>query len=201
MSAPSFSINFDYRCPFARNANEHVLAALEAGADYEVVFKSFSLSQVHTEEGAPAVWDDPSRREDLVALAAGVVVRDRFPELFPATHLSLFALRHDDGEDLRDEAKVRHALERAGVDADAVFAEIAKGWPIETIRDEHLASIGAHEVFGVPTFISGDEAVFVRLMTRPAGDGKLARKTIDRVLELLEGHPELNEYKHTTVPR
>ena len=47
---------------------------------------------------------------------------------------------------------------------------------------------------------SEDEAVFVRLMTRPAGDVKLARETIDRVLDLVIGHPELNEYKHTSVP-
>jgi len=42
--------------------------------------------------------------------------------------------------------------------------------------------------------------VFVRLMTRPNGDAELARATIDRVLDLLTGHPEINEYKHTSVP-
>ena len=31
-----------------------------------------------------------------------------------------------------------------------------------------------HRAFGVPTFIIGDQAVFVRLMTRPEGDGELA---------------------------
>ena len=53
MTAPSFTINFDYRCPFARNANEHVIAALAGGADYEVSFKAFSLSQVHVADGSP----------------------------------------------------------------------------------------------------------------------------------------------------
>lgn len=201
MTPPTFTINFDYRCPFARNANEHVLAALEGGADYEVQFKAFSLSQVHVAEGDPPVWEDPTKRPDHIALAAGIVVRDRFPELFPAAHVSLFALRHDDGEDLRDEAKVRHALTRAGVDADAVFAELVAGWPFEVVRQEHVESVEQHAAFGVPTFIAGDEAVFVRLMTRPAGDSKLARDTIDRVLELVIGHPELNEYKHTSIPR
>jgi hypothetical protein len=38
-------------------------------------------------------------------------------------------------------------------------------------------------------------------MTRPAGDGDLARTTIDRVLDLLNGHPDLNEFKHTRIPR
>lgn len=197
----SFSVNFDYRCPFARNANEHVVAALRAGADYDVTFKGFSLSQVHTEEGAPSAFDDPEKRPDVIPVAAGIVVRDRFPELFFDAHLSLFAVRHDDGDDLRDRSKIENALRRAGVDAEAVFAEIEQGWPIEAVRKEHESSVNEHAVFGVPTFISNDEAVFVRIMTRPQGDGALATSTINRVLELIEHHPDLNEYKHTSIPR
>ena len=53
--------------------------------------------------------------------------------------------------------------------------------------------------FGVPTFVSGDHAVFVRLMSRPVGDGALAISTIERVLDLIGDWPELNEFKHTTV--
>jgi len=57
-----------------------------------------------------------------------------------------------------------------------------------------------HHVWGVPTFIIGDRAVFVRLMHRPDGDAALATATIERVLGLLDW-PDLNEFKHTTVPR
>ncbi len=56
-------------------------------------------------------------------------------------------------------------------------------------------------VFGVPTFIVDDRAVFVRLMNRPDGDGALARRTVDQVLVLLNEHPELNEFKYTRVAR
>lgn len=197
----SFSINFDYRCPFARNANEHVVVALQSGAAYDVEFKTFSLSEVHTIEGEPSVFDDPSRRPELIAIAAGIVVRDRFPEKFLDAHLSLFAIRHDDGDDVRDETIVRNALTRAGVDTEAVFAEIADEWPFEVLRAEHQASVKEHAAFGVPTFIAGDRAVFVRLLTRPLGDGVLARKTIDRVIELINGNPEINEFKYTSIPR
>ena len=55
------------------------------------------------------------------------------------------------------------------------------------------------DVFGVPTFIVGGDAVFVRLMARPEGDADLARTTIDRVLGLITDHPELNEFKHTRI--
>jgi hypothetical protein len=196
-----FSITFDYRCPFARNAHEHVLAALAGGADLSVRFVPFSLSQVHVAEGAPPVWEDPAARDQLIALAAGIVVRDRHEDLFPAAHLALFAARHDHSGDLRDEAVVRAALASAGVDDDEVFAEIAAGWPFEILREEHEDAVTRHSVFGVPTFIAGDEAVFVRLMTRPRGDNALARATIDRVLDLLVGHTDLNEFKRTTIPR
>ncbi|HUY07203.1 MAG TPA: DsbA family protein [Acidimicrobiales bacterium] len=197
----SFSVNFDYRCPFARNAHEHVVAAVRAGADYDVAFKAFSLSEAHTAEDGISAFEDPARRPDLLALAAGVVVRDHLPEKFLDAHLSLFAIRHDDGDDLRDEAVVRSALARAGVDAQFVFDEIESGWPLETVRAEHETSVKEHSAFGVPTFIASDQAVFVRLMTRPDGDGDLARRTIDRVLDTLTGYPEINEYKHTSVPR
>ncbi len=196
-----FSINFDYRCPFARNAHEHLLLALDAGADYRVRFVPFSLSQAHIAEGETPVWEEPSARDQLLAVAAGLVVRERYPDLFPAAHLSLFAARHDDADDLRDEKVVRSALTRTGVDADAVFAELANGWPYDLFRDEHEASVRDHAVFGVPTFIVGEQAVFVRLMTRPHGDSELARTTIDRVLDLLVDHPDLNEFKHTSIPR
>ncbi len=56
-------------------------------------------------------------------------------------------------------------------------------------------------MFGVPTFISGDDAVFVRLMHRPAGDFALATSTVERVLNLMERWPELNEFQHTAVLR
>ncbi len=197
----TFSVNFDYRCPFARNAHEHVVAALRADADYDVSFRGFSLTEAHVAPGELSAFDDPNHRADLVALAAGIVVRDRLPERFLDAHLSLFAVRHDDGDDLRDEAVVRNALTRVGVDADLVFSEIESGWPFETIRAEHQASVKEHAAFGVPTFIAGDQAAFVRVMTRPNGDGKLATSTVDRVLDLLMGHPEINEFKHTSIPR
>ncbi len=96
---------------------------------------------------------------------------------------------------------MRAALERGGVDPDAVFAELEAGWPYKVLQDEHETSVKEHHAFGVPTFVIGDRAVFVRLMTRPGGDGELAKSTIDLVLGLLVDHPELNEFKHTSIPR
>jgi hypothetical protein len=196
-----FSVTYDYRCPFARNAHEHVVAALRAGADWDVEFAPFSLNQVHVEEGGLAVWDDPDKASHLLAMEAGLVVRDTLPDRFFDVHLGLFAARHDEGRDLRDEAVIRDVLGAAGVDGDDVLTTVAEGGPGETFRKAHEAAVSAHHVFGVPTFLLGDQAVFVRIMTRPGNDATAARSTIEHVLTLLEGHPELNEYKHTSISR
>ena len=196
-----FAVNWDYRCPFARNAHEHVVAGLRAGAGWDVRFVPFSLGQVHVAEGDPDVWDRPEVDRGLLALQAGVVVRDKFADRFLDVHEALFALRHDEGRHLEDEAEVRRVLADHDVDAAAVFAEIASGAALEQVRIEHMASAEDHTAWGVPTFMQGDRAVFVRLMHRPRGDGQLATRTIERVVDLLAGFPELNEFKHTTLKR
>ena len=201
VSTRSFSVTYDYRCPFARNMHEHVVEALRGGADWEVEFIPFSLSQVHVEDGATPVWEDPAKASHLLAMEAGLAVRDHWPEQFAAVHVALFAARHDEGRDLRDEEVVRDVLRTAGVDDDEALAKVAGGGPRATFRKAHESAVSEHNVFGVPTFIMGERAVFVRVMTRPAGDAMLGRVTVDRVLDLVAGYPELNELKHTTIPR
>ncbi|MGH9128027.1 MAG: protein-disulfide isomerase [Acidimicrobiales bacterium] len=196
----TFSLNWDYRCPYARNANEHVVAALRGGADWEVEFIPFSLTAVHVEEGQPDVWDDPEKAPELLALQVGMVVHDWFPQSFWDVHLGIFAARHEEDRDIRDEEVLRDVLRPHGLGG-PVFAMICERWPVESLRKAHEAQVADHLTFGVPTFVMGDEAVFVRLMTRPEGDAELARATVEKVLGLLEHSPELNEYKHTTVKR
>jgi DSBA-like thioredoxin domain-containing protein len=196
----TFAVTWDYRCPFARNAHEHVLAGLRAGAPWDVAFQAFSLGQVHVAEGEPDIWDHPADDTGVLALQAGVVVRDQQPDRFLDAHEALFALRHDHGGQLRDEGEVRATLDAVGVDVEAVFDAIASGEALETVRKEHEDGVASHQVWGVPTFIVGEQASFVRLMDRPKGDGAYARSTIDRVVDLLEW-PNLNKFKHTSIPR
>ena len=197
----SFAVTWDYRCPFARNASEHILTALAAGADWDVTWVPFSLNQAHVEEGDPDVWDDPSKAPSLVAMQAGIAVRDRWPEAFPAVQRALFAARHDEGRDIREEDVVRDVLNANGVDADEVFKEIAGGQPLKAFRTEHERAVAENHVFGVPTFIADGQAVFVRVMDRPGDDADQARTTVERILDLLTTWPELNEFKHTSIAR
>lgn len=199
----SFAVTWDYRCPFARNAHEHLLTGLAAGADWDVRFLPFSLGQVHVAEGEPSVWDKPEQDTGIIALQAGVVVRDEFPEQFPAVHRALFAARHDEGLHLEDPAVVRRVLDEHGVDADRVLAAIESGEALRTVRTEHEQYAESHHVWGVPTFLAGSEAVFVRFMHRaPLGaDADESIRTIERTVDLLTGWTDLNEFKHTSLPR
>jgi hypothetical protein len=197
----AFAVTWDYRCPFARNAHEHVLEGLRAGAPWDVTFVPFSLGQVHVAEGDPAIWGRWQEDSGLLALQAGVVVRDKFPDQFAEAHDALFALRHDHGGHLRDGAAVAAALDGVGVDGAAVLEVVASGEALKVVRSEHEAAVADHHVWGVPTFIVGDQAAFVRYMDRPQGDADRAITSIGRTLDLLEGWTDLNEFKHTSIPR
>lgn len=194
-----FEISFDYLCPFARNANEHVLAGLEAGADWEVEFRPFCLGQAHVEEGQPSVFEREDGGQYLFALAAGVTVRDEHPEKFASFHTAMFAARHDQGRNIKDEAVVRQVIVEQGLDAD----EIMGAFPcaVDKIEQSHTSAVQDLAMFGVPTFVSGDKAVFVRLMDRPGADPAHGRATVDEVLATLERLPALNEFKFTRIPR
>lgn len=197
----SFGVTFDYRCPFARNAHEHLVAALRGGADWDVQFLPFSLTQNKVEDGEASVWDEPEKDSGLLALQLGVAIRDTEPDRFLGAHEALFAIRHDQGKSQRDEAILRSTLAEAGVDVDAAFAEVASGVPLKKIEAEHTRGVSDHEVWGVPTFIVGDEAAFVRVMDRPRDGLHDPAKVIERIVGLLSGWPELNEFKHTSLSR
>jgi 2-hydroxychromene-2-carboxylate isomerase len=195
-----FSVNWDYRCPFARIVHRHVVEGLLDGADWDVEFIPFSLGQVHVDEGESPIWERPDDDTGLLALQVAVVVRDTDPDRFPLVHRSIFEARHAEGAQIRDEAVLRGLLTEHGVDADAVFAEVTTGKPLLTVRDEHTASVAALDVWGVPTFMAEGRAAFVRLMDLPV-DAADARRQVEQVVTMLTGWPGLNEFKHTSLDR
>ena len=195
-----FGITWDYRCPFARIVHAHVIAGLLDGADWNVRFVPFSLGQVHVEEGEAPIWERPQDDTGLLALQAAVVVRDASPTDFPLVHRALFEARHADGAQLRDESVLRAILEGQEVDPDPIFAQIATGIPLATIRDEHTAAARDLDVWGVPTFMTDRHAAFVRLMELPV-DAADARRSVERIVEMLAEWPSLNEFKHTSLDR
>lgn len=180
-----------------------MLLGPDGGAAWTATFSALSLNATKWEEGQPEVWDDPEMAPNLLAMEVGIAVRDDRPDDFQRVHLALFAARHDDGLDLREESVLRAVLADQGLDADATFEIVAGGEPRRTFRAEHTAMVEELAVFGVPTVIAGDplDAAFVRVMNRPEGDAALARRTVDQVLDLLSASPDLNEFKRTRISR
>ncbi len=199
----SFGLTWDYRCPFARIVHDHVITGLQAGADWDVRFLPFSLGQSHVVDGESDVWDRPEDAPNadtgLLAQQLAVAIRDTQPHVFLAAHHALFEHRHVSTGSLRDRDVLSKVVVDAGVDAEAAWAEVASGRPLTTVRAEHTAYVASHDVWGVPTFIVGDAAVFVRLMRGANGDSAFAIATIERVLDDIDW-PILNELKHTSIP-
>jgi len=199
----SFGITYDYLCPFARNANEHVVTALQNSADWDVRFVPYSLAQGHLEDGEQAYWDreSPNDGSGILAFQVGLAVRDHAPERFLDVHTALFAARHDDGANIKDREVLGRVLRDHGVDADDILRLVDDGLPLKCLAEEHTAAVENYTVWGVPTFIAGGRGVFVRLMDRPEGDAAHARRTIEQVLDLVEHAPMLHEFKQTDLPR
>lgn len=200
MTAPlAFGVTYDYLCPFARNANEHVVAGLRSGAAWDVTFSPFSLSQAKAAESGEVRWDGPAalRRSGLLALGVAELVRVEAADRFLAAHLELFALRHDRGEDLRDPGDVAAALTRAGVPS-ALVDRADEG--LAALRAAH-EDLVAKEVWGVPTFLGSRRAVFVRLLDRPEGTGSDSAARIERIVRMVEDEPTLHEFKQVDLPQ
>ena len=94
---------------------------------------------------------------------------------------------------------MREALARAGVDADAVLAEVEPGGrPRWSGTSTSVCVERARRVRGADLHRRRERGL--RPADEPArGDGQLARDTIDGVLDLIDDHPELNEFKHTRL--
>jgi hypothetical protein len=197
---PSFEVSYDYLCPFAHIGHEHLVEALRTNPGWDVTFTPWTLRQVHKEEGAPDVWDDPDMRDSLLAMESSIAVRDTWPEQFFDVHLALFRARHDHGNRLSTREEVTRVLTEAGADADGVLDVVDAGAPRKELAASWRRLVDQHAHFGVPTFIAGDEAVFVRLMERPSSPQD-AVGVIETIVTTLVDDVRLNEFKRTKIPR
>lgn len=195
-----FDLSFDYRCPFAKNIHLHVVTALRAGADFDVNFAPWSLSQGSRSDGAPDVWNDPAHDADLISLAAAISVRDQQSEYFLDAHEALFRARHDRAIRLITLDEISNVLAPLGVDMTKVAADVTSRRPHDVIAASHK-EFDRFEAFGVPTFVVKDDATFVRYMSEPSDDPAQSVELITTLLAMMTNRADLNEFKHTQLPR
>ncbi len=196
----SFDLSYDYRCPFAKNIHLHVIAALNAGADFDVRFVPWTMSQGYKSEGSPDVWDDPAHDPDLLSLAVSTSIRDQQPEFFLRAHEALFRARHERAIRLVTMDEIEVVLAPLGVDMTKLRDDLESRRPHQVIG-ESFEEFSKFEAFGVPTFVVENDATFVRYMQPPTADAKGSIKLIESIVNLIEAQPELNEFKHTRLPR
>ena len=193
----TFQLSYDYRCPFAKNIHLHVVTALRAGADFDVTFVPWTMSQGYRASGAPDVWDDPTRDAEHLALAVSTSVRDLQPEHFLDAHEALFRARHERAIRLVNEDEIKEALRGIGVDLDLVFDDVSSRRPHKVIG-ESFREFERYEAFGVPTFVVDGDATFVRYMNPPT-DTTASIALIESLVTLMTNDSALNEFKHTKV--
>jgi len=199
MTLPPFVLLYDYRCPFAKNIHLHAISALRAGAEFDVTFAPWTMSQGHRTPGSPDVWDDPSKDSELLSLAYSTSIRDLQADHFLDAHEALFLGRHERGIRLISHEEIAEVLSSTGVDVESARADVEDRRPHEVIGEtfRHFERLQA---FGVPTFIVNKGATFVRYMKPPTEDAANSIEIISSLVTLMADSPDLNEFKHTQLP-
>ena len=198
MTTPPFALSFDYRCPFAGILHRHLISAIRSGADYDVDFVPWTLTQSHRKERDLDVWDDPARDDHLIALAAGVSIRDQQTDVFLNAHEALFVARHVNGIRLGTFDQIVEALSGLSVDLEMLEGDLLSRRPHRVIG-ENYRSFEKFEAFGVPTLVVGDAAVFIRYMDPPTEDATKSTELIDALVSMVTTRGSLNEFKHTRL--
>ncbi|HEY5010457.1 MAG TPA: DsbA family protein [Acidimicrobiales bacterium] len=193
-----FLLSYDYRCPFAKIIHLHVIEALRAGANFDVTFVPWTMSQGYRDGGALDEWDDPSSDSQLLSLAVSTSVQTLMPERFLDVHEALFRARHDRGIRLISESEIATALEGLDLDLTAIFEDVASRRPHKVIG-EWFREFERYDAFGVPTFVIDGDATFVRYMNPPTDDPQASIALIESLVTLMSDQSALNEFKHTKV--
>ena len=193
-----FILSYDYRCPFAKIIHLHVIEALRAGANFDVTFVPWTMSQGYRDEGALDEWDDPASDSQLLSLAVSTSVQTLMPERFLDVHEALFRARHDRGIRLVSESEIATALEGLDLDLTAIFEDVASRRPHKVIG-EWFREFERYDAFGVPTFVIDGDATFVRYMNPPTDDPQASIALIESLVTLMSDQSALNEFKHTKV--
>lgn len=193
-----FLLSYDYRCPFAKIVHLHVIEALRAGADFDVTFVPWTMSQGYRDEGSLDEWDDPKSDSQLLSLAVSTSVQTLMSEKFLDVHEALFRARHDRAIRLVTESEIATALEGLDLDLTALFDDVASRRPHKIIG-EWFREFERYDTFGVPTFVVDGDATFVRYMNPPTDDAQASIALIESLVTLMSDQSALNEFKHTKV--
>lgn len=176
---------FDYTCSYSYKAWLW-LEEVASGHKISVEWRPFLLKEVNREPGERSYFDrETIESVALLALALSIAARGQHHTTY---HERTFRAMHED-EERPDEAGIYEIARDAGVDVDA-FRNEQRRW-IEAVASEHRLATTRWGVFGTPTLVIEENAVYLKLDSPPADPGGfwIALET------MALSHPELIELK------
>ena len=192
-----FAVSFDYRCPFARNGHESVVAGLRAGRDWDVR-SCRSRSTRCTSRRARRRCGSATPTSGAPACSAAV--GHRRPRLVPRpvprlAHRRVRGPPRRGRQDRQGRSARARSRRRSGSTPTRSRPRSRGPAARRSLADEHTEAVKRwHDV---------RRADVHRRRHAPCSSASWTASNpddVDRVLDLLEW-TDLNEFKHTSVPR
>lgn len=189
---------FDYTCGYSFRLWRWIEEQVRPGdpALPAPDWRPFSLKEVNR-DGATSVFeeiDDPSL--SVLALAVGAALAGGAGD-FASYHSSAFRAFHESDHRVARDDLLRIAAE-AGADASELWRE--RGTWIDAVATSHHEGVARWGVFGTPTLVLDDAAVYLKMASLPASADEGARLW-GALATLVVSHPDLLEIKRPVAPQ
>jgi hypothetical protein len=185
---------FDYTCAYSFRVWRWLGGQVRPlRPDLELEWVGFSLKEANRADGESVFAEVGDPRLSVVALALAAAARERGGERF---HDGAFSAFHSGGPRVTRDDLLALAV-RDGVDVDRFWRE-RRVW-IDRVASEHSAAVQRWGVFGTPTLVIDDEAVYLKIGEVPA-DERQGVRLWEAVETLAVQHPDLVEIKRPVVP-
>jgi 2-hydroxychromene-2-carboxylate isomerase len=196
----TFDLYFDYQCPYVYRVSVLIDAVrLSATRTLDVRWRYFSLTQVNSKDDGWTVWDAPASQFVKGRLAFAAAEAARRQDRFEQFHHALLEARHRDRVDIDQLPVVEHVATGAGLDIERFRTDLGDPQILHALASDHRHAVGAHGVFGTPTFVFvGGASAYVRLADIVAGNH--AQDVFDRLIAVAAAEPRILEIKRPRKP-
>jgi predicted DsbA family dithiol-disulfide isomerase len=193
-----FELYYDYLCPFVYRASL-LLANVAAERPIDVRWRYFSLAQVNSKQEGWTAWDAPAAEKVRGRHAFKAAEAARRQDRFDPFHTNLLAARHRDRLDIDEGRVVEQVAEESGLELERFRRDLDDPAILEAFARDHKHAVGAHGVFGTPTFVFPNGAsAYIRLAEAPTGADAL--QLFDSLLAIAADEPGVLEIKRPMRP-
>lgn len=194
MEKGKISVLFDFRCPFSYLFFQYVQRCEKTLKLFN--FIPYPLSRSHF-ESQQSYWREDFKVLGLNALLVANYVRQYSLNQYNELLAQLFSLKFKHFLNVDEEGSLVKAMLDLGMEE-----KIIKKSQEKTNVDDFKKTVefykGTFDVFGVPTLVYHDKAVFVKLQRAPESETR-AETVIRQLISLVKDVPELAEFKHTKM--